>query len=61
MLRGAVSGGGLVNKLFGNFRRTIMTEASSVHEFQVVDASGAEVGMSRYEGKPLLVLNTASL
>jgi len=34
---------------------------ASVHQFEVINVKGEKVSLSSYAGKPLLVLNTASL
>lgn len=40
--------------------RTPSVSAESVHEFTVSSITGEEVNLSRYEGKILLIVNTAS-
>lgn len=42
------------------FIPTAMSEATSVHEFTVLDIDGREVQLSDYQGKVLLIVNTAS-
>lgn len=37
-----------------------MTEATSIYDFEALDISGKKIGLKKFKGKALLIVNTAS-
>jgi glutathione peroxidase len=50
----------LTNKLSGNNKKPAGTIANSIYEFKINSLEGKEIDFSKYKGKKLLIVNTAS-
>ena len=50
----------LNNKLSGNNKKPAGTIANSIYEFKINSLEGKEIDFSKYKGKKLLIVNTAS-
>jgi len=51
----------LILFIFGFFSSKLMAEnLSNIYDFEFIDIDGNQVNLSKFEGKPILIVNTAS-